>query len=132
MPSARSQGFTLLEVLAALLLVAIVLPVLMGAINTATHIGALANDRSEAAMLAENKLNEIILDESWQFGGDNGTFESEMDTTGSPDRYTWELLVDQWQDPTVRQLTLIVRWERRGRPQSIKLTTAVHDQGATS
>ncbi len=131
MRRAADRGFTLMEVLAALLLVAIVLPVIMGAINTATHIGALANDRAEAALLAENKLNEVLIDKSWQFGDDNGAFEPDPDSGSQADRYTWELYVDQWQDPSVRKLTMTVRWERRGRPQAITLTTAVHDEGAT-
>lgn len=123
-----SRAFTLLEVLAALLLVAVVLPVLMGAINTSTHLGGLASDRARAAVLAENRLNEIILDESWQFGDAIGEFTTDID---GPDaaRYLWELNVEQWLDPSVRKLTITVHWERRGRPQTITLTTAVHDGG---
>ena len=127
--SARSsRAFTLLEVLAALLLVAVVLPVLMGAINTATHLGGLASDRARAAILAENRLNEIILDQSWQFGDAADEF---MTDTDGPDaeRYLWDLHVEQWIDPSVRKLTMTVYWERRGRPQSITLTTAVHNGG---
>lgn len=122
------RGFTLVEVLAALLLVAVVLPVMMGAINTATHVGGLAQDRTEAAVLGENRLNEIIIDESWQFGDDSGEFQIDADDPGVS-RYTWELRVEPWQDPSVRKLTMTVRWERRGRAQSITLTTAVHDEG---
>ena len=127
----HAGGFSLLEVLAALLLVAIVLPVLMGALNTATHIGGLAQDRAEAARLAENKINEILLDESWQFGDDTGEFEVEDEETGQSGRYTWVLQVEEWLDPSVRKLTMTVRWERRGRPQTITLTTAVHDESDT-
>lgn len=123
-----NHGFTLLEVLAALLLVAVVLPVLMGAINTATHLGGLASDRAHAAMLAENRLNEIILDESWRFGDATGGFTTETDGPAAA-RYLWQLRVEQWLDPSVRKLTMTVYWERRGRPQSITLTTAVHDGG---
>lgn len=128
MRCASSRAFTLLEVLTALLLVAVVLPVLMGAINTATHLGGLASDRARAAVLAENRLNEIILDESWQFGDAAGAFTAEID---GPDaaRYLWELHVEQWLDPSVRKLTLTVYWERRGRPQVVTLTTVVHDGG---
>lgn len=128
MRCASSRGFTLLEVIAALLLVAVVLPFIMGAIDTATHVGGLASDRARAAILGENKLNEVLIDESWQFGDANGEFS--VDTDG-PDatRYLWELHVEQWQDPSVRLLTMTVHWERRGRLQSITLTTAVHDGG---
>ena len=84
-----NRGFTLLEVLAALLLVAVVLPVLMGALNTATHVGGLAHDRAEAAMLAENKLNEVLIDQSWQFGDETGAFTDDSDDPDAA-RYTWE------------------------------------------
>jgi len=118
----------LLEVLAALLLVAIVLPVLMGAMDTATHIAGLANDRAEAVLLAENKLNEVLIDESWRFGDDAGDFTEASDELVAA-RYAWQLEVEQWQDPSVRQLTVTVIWTRRGRDQSIRLSTAVHDEG---
>lgn len=123
-----SRGFTLLEVLAALLLLAVVLPVLMGALNTATHVGGLAHDRAEAAMFAENKLNEVLIDQSWQFGDETGDFAEDIDDPAAA-RYTWELHVEQWLDPSVRKLTMTVHWERRGRPQTITLTSAVHDEG---
>ncbi len=123
-----SRGFTLLEVLAALLLVAIVLPVVMGAIDTSTHIGGLAHDRAEAALLAENKLNEVLLDQSWQFGDASGAFGDDTDDPAAK-RYIWDLHVEQWQDPTVRMLTLTIHWERRGRLQTLTFTTAVHDEG---
>ncbi len=128
MRCASSRGFTLLEVLAALLLVAIVLPVVMGVLDTSTHVGGLAHDRAEATLLAENKLNQVLLDQSWQFGDAAGTFEDDLNAPSSA-RYHWTLHVETWQDPTVRLLSLTVQWERRGREQALTLTTAVHDGG---
>ena len=49
-------GFTLVEVLASLALVAVILPVAMEGVSLAVGAAGLARDRIEAASLAETKL----------------------------------------------------------------------------
>src|SRR5947209_4673020 len=77
----RGGGFTLIEVLAALMLVAIVLPVAMRGVSVATAAASAARHRNEAAALAQSKLDELLANMQTQqtqmsssmsgdFGGD--------------------------------------------------------------
>src|SRR4051794_33197688 len=53
-------GFTLIEVLAALMLVAIVLPVAMRGVSVATGAASNARHRNEASALAQSKMDELL------------------------------------------------------------------------
>ena len=58
-PATRRGGFTLIEVLATMLLLGIVLPVAMRGVSVALSAAGTARHLSEAAVLAEAKLNEL-------------------------------------------------------------------------
>src|SRR5256885_14718355 len=58
--SQTARGFTLIEVLATLVLLAIVLPVSMRGVSVALSLAEKARHTSEAASLADAKLNELI------------------------------------------------------------------------
>ena len=60
------RGFSLIEVLAALMLVAIVLPVAMRGLSMASRQASVAARRSQATMLAERQLNEILAHHTGQ------------------------------------------------------------------
>jgi len=113
-------AFTLVEVLAALLLAAIVLPVAMQAISVATHAAGDARRRLEAAALAEGKLAELVAAGEWQTAELSGGFAPEYP------EYTWRAEVTEW--PTaagLRQLAVEVGWVARGRERAVTLTTLV-------
>ncbi len=122
------RGFTLIEALAALLVVGIVLPVLIGAIGAASNLGALARDRSEAAALAEARLQELLLTGVWRRGDAAGEFEPPDVRENDARRWRWTLAVEPSQDPLIRAVTLTVQWDRRGQAQSVELTT-IADRG---
>jgi general secretion pathway protein I len=113
-------GFTLPEVLATLLLVAIVLPSVMQGISLATAAAGTARQRSEATALAESKLNELTATSQWQSGGLSGDF--------GPDwpGYTWQAEAQSWVEPSARQLHVHVRWYARGRDYDVTLSTLVY------
>ena len=119
----RKGGLTLLELLAALLLVAVVLPVVMRGLSMATQVGSMTRFRGEALALAEARLAEVIATEEWTTGDATGEFDEAW--ISDPDRYTWELLVDDWSDTSMRHLTMHVRWTQRGREQTVSLATVV-------
>lgn len=121
------KGFTLLEVLAALLLVAVVLPVVMAGLSQAVQMGSLTRWRSQAAALAETKLAEVIANEDWQRGDAHGQFD---DTWGErASRFTWQLRVTQWQDPSMRELAVDVQWQQRSQTQQVSIATVIHAEG---
>src|SRR5260370_36095537 len=69
------SGFTLVEVLAALMLLAIVLPVAMRGISMATALASSAKHRDEAAVLAKSKLDELVATHAWQSQALSGNFD---------------------------------------------------------
>ena len=136
------RGFTLIEVLAALMLIAIVLPAIMKGIALSSGAATAARRRTEAAGLAEGKLQEIIATNQWQnissISGDFGT--------DWPD-YTWQATVTPWTqsatysanssstngtaDSTLQQIDLRVTWKARGRDDSLTISTLAYERTAT-
>lgn len=117
--TAKRAGFTLVEVLASLALVAVILPVAMKGISLALSAAHLARERVEAAGLAEAKLNEMIADGTWQDGDQSEEFGT--DRLG----WRWDLTVEAWSVTSLDQLTLTVTWATRGREHSVAIATLV-------
>jgi prepilin-type N-terminal cleavage/methylation domain-containing protein len=121
----RRRGFTLVEVLATLLLLSITLPAIMMGFSLSTNAADLARRRTEAGALAESKLNELIATGLWQSGSQTGPFDN------SPD-YQWSASASPWgqgqgvqASNIVQQLDVVVSW---GAPpqQSITVSTLVY------
>lgn len=117
-------GFTLPEVLATMLLLAIVLPVIMKGISLATSTGDQARRRTEASTLAQSKLDELLGTGSWAGGISQGDFGAEW-----PD-YHWSDVVTDWTQGTqagLEQLEVHVSWQGRGGEESVVVTTLVYN-----
>jgi len=116
----RRRAFTLIEILATLVLVAIILPVAMSGISLALATADESRHETEAASLAQNKMAEIVACEQWHNASLSGDF--------GPDRpdYRWSAQVSDWQGTQVRQLDVRVLWNNRGRDRSVTLTTLVY------
>jgi general secretion pathway protein I len=125
----RRRGFTMIEVLATVALLAIVLPAVMEGVTLATSAGGLARHRTEAAGLAESKLKELVATGDWQAGILSGEFDDWP-------QYRWEATVTAWsQDVTsssIQQIDLRVIWTARGREDSITLSTLAYVRDTSS
>ena len=83
-------GFTLAEVLAALLFMAIVIPVAMQGLRVASRAGVVAVRKAEAARVADRLLNESIVTTNWNQSMQSGVVIED-------DRsYRWSLRNEQW------------------------------------
>ena len=124
------RGFTLIEVLAAMLLMAIVLPTVMQGVAAATRTASDSRHRTEAAGLAEEKLNEILTTGQWQGGTLSGDFGN--DWPG----YRWQANVGAWAADTttvgLQQIDLSVLWNGPTRQQSITLSTLAYVRGSST
>lgn len=120
-------GFTLIEMLATLMLCAVVLPVALKAISTSVQVGSITRDKLIASELAQNKLREILATESWQDGDDSGDFEDHS-------RYTWESWSEDWQGSVVKLLHVQIKWTYRQTQRTLQLDTLVYsnDEEASS
>lgn len=122
--TSRARAFTLIEALAALMLVAIVLPFVMRGITLSASSAAHTDRQATAMMLAQTQMEEAILSEAWTFGSAEGEFD---ETYGDgAERYTWTLTDEDWQSTDFRELTLTVRWMRGQEERTVSLKTVVY------
>ena len=119
------RGFTLVEALAALLLIAIVLPVVMRGVSVAARAASSARRNTEAASLAQSKLNELVATQDWKAGYLAGQFDADDGDNASD--YAWSAEATRWSEPYVRQLAVSVTWTSGGAQQSVTLTTLVYE-----
>jgi Tfp pilus assembly protein PilV len=117
----RRRRFTLAEVLVALLVTAVVIPVALRALLTVGALGEAAAYRRQAADLADLKLREVVATAAWSDADTSGDFAA--DYPG----YTWELATDTWTEGEIslRRLDLTVRGPARAGQTAITLTTLV-------
>jgi len=130
----KCSGFTLVEVLAAMVLLAIVLPVAMHAISIAARAASISKHRTIAAQLASSKLQEIVATGQWETGSNlSGDFSLEGTEY---QEYTWMAQLQPWtqrgvsqqdlQPQTLSELDLKVMWKGRGRDESLTVSTLVY------
>ena len=114
-------GFTLAEVLAALLFMAIVIPVALEGLRIASRAGEVAARKSEAALVAERILNESIVTTNW-----NKTLQSGTVVQGLRE-FHWTLRNNPWnQDPNqnvLRLLSVQVGFAAQGQDCYVRLST---------
>jgi prepilin-type N-terminal cleavage/methylation domain-containing protein len=120
--SIRRGGFTLVEVLVTMVMMAVVLPVVMRGISLATGAASMAKHSAEAATLGEQLLNEMSLvlanGETFTYGS-SGEF---ADTV-----YKWNLQTADDTETGVTTLLLGVTWSERGQERTLYLSTMVAD-----
>ena len=112
-----AKGFTLAEVLAALLFMAIVIPVAMQGLNIASRAGAVADRKREAARVAERLLNETLATTNRTLSAQSGVVK-EMDR-----EYQWKLRSDRWTESTMQLLTVEVTFPVQGNDYAEQLST---------
>jgi len=110
-------GFTLAEVLAALLFLAIVIPAAVEALHVASLAGEVAARKGAAARLADRVLNESLVTTNWNTGTQSGTVSQ------GGFEFHWTLTSQSWPVDTMELLTVEVKYPARGRDYSVKLST---------
>ncbi|MEW9573406.1 prepilin-type N-terminal cleavage/methylation domain-containing protein [Rhodanobacter sp. Si-c] len=113
----RQRGFSLLEVIAAMLLLAIAFAALMKVAGGAITLSRNAAAHDEAALWARSLLDSAFVTEPVAPGSSSGRFN---------DHYRWTLDVTPWQVPGAQaggatlqlyRLDLAVRWGSAVHPQ---------------
>ena len=114
------SAFTLVEVLAALLLMAIVIPVAIEALHTAAIAGEVAARKGEASRVANEVLNQSIVATNWNRGTQNGT------VTDGGKTFRWTLNTGNWpQDNFMQLLTAQVQFSVQNKDYSVQMNTLV-------
>ena len=119
-----SSAFTLAEVLAAMLLLAIVIPTAVEALHVSSLAGEVAARKGAAARIADRVLNESLVLTNWNSGLQSGTVQE-----GALD-FHWTLMSRAWPQDVMQLLTVEVTYQAQGKDFSVQLSTLV-PQGGT-
>jgi Tfp pilus assembly protein PilV len=121
----KCAAFTLAEVLAALLFLAIVIPTAVEALHVASLAGEVAARKGAAARIADRILNESLVTTNWTGGNQSGTV-----TEGISD-FDWKLTSAAWPEDSMQLLTAEVTFSAQGKNYSVKLSTLANQQTQT-
>lgn len=117
-PTRRSRrAFTLIEVLAALLLMAIVIPVAMQGMSIASRAGLLGQRKAAAMRVAERMINELIVTGEMNQSSSSGTV---VDGDAS---YPWTMQSEPWTEDTMTQVTVKVTFSIQGNSYDVSAST---------
>jgi type II secretion system protein I len=122
----HSGGFTLIEVLVALLLLAAVLPVVMGGMSLSLRAAEDSRSQAEASSLAQAKLAELQAENEWDLQKLSGDFGA------SHSQYRWTAQLTNFSGSTLQQLDVTVTWRQREREHSVVLSTIITNTTGTT
>ena len=126
------RGLTLVEVLAAMVFVAIVVPVTLRAIMTAKSAGVEADREREAARIADRLLNEFVVTGDWAQGNETGEIEADEISTGDGQVWRWRLTSAAWNQEALDLISVEVFYEVQGRERSVQVSTVVEEEATSS
>ena len=118
----NAAAFTLAEVLAALLFMAIVIPVAMQGLRIASLAGEVAERKSAAARVAERVLNESIVTTNWNQSLQNGVI------TEDGRQFNWTLRNEAWNANPMQLVTVEVTFAAQDKNYSVRMSTLVSSQ----
>ncbi len=119
----RLGGFTFIEILATMSLIAIVIPPVMEGISVSLAAGSYAKQQAQASMLAQSKMSELLAAGHLEHAALSGDF--------APDnpQFRWSARLSDWEAGTLRQLDVTVSWTQRGQERSVLLSTLLYETG---
>jgi len=120
-----TAAFTLVEVLAALLMMAIIIPVAIEGMSVASRVGMLGQRKAAAMRVAERVLNELLVETQIQQASSSGT-AYEGDTA-----YPWVMRVENWSEDAMQQMTVTVSFPLQGAVHEISVATLLPNTTAT-
>lgn len=129
---ADDAGFTLLEVLLAIALLAIALPILLGLRNFDLDLQDRASELTVATLLAQEKLLEVELLGQYAIGETVGEFRNiplgAQPVTHTAPRavgYRWKQTIAPTPLELIREIRIQVTWLRAEREESLEVSTYV-------
>lgn len=126
------RGFTLLEVLLAIALLAIALPILLGLRNFDLDLHERATELRTATLLAQEKLLEAELAGVYPIGETTGDFRNAPlgapATVAASERapgYRWKRTIASTPLPLTREVRVKVSWPRGVSEETVEVSTYV-------
>jgi Tfp pilus assembly protein PilV len=118
----HASAFTLAEVLAAMLFLAIVIPAAIQALHVASLAGEVAARKGAAARVADRVLNESLALTNWNLSAQSGT------ATEGAQTFRWTVSSQTWPVDAMTLITAEVTYTAQGRDFSVKLNTLASPQ----
>jgi general secretion pathway protein I len=126
------RGFSLLEVLLAVAILAIALPVLLGLRNFDLELQSRSMELTTATLLAQEKLLETELSGSFPIGESTGEFQtpapgvlsSIMETNRAPG-YRWKRSIMPTPLELIREVKIQISWPRGQQDETLEVSTYV-------
>lgn len=122
----RCLGFTLAEVLAALMFMAIIIPVAMQGMSVATRAGVMGQRKATAIRIAERVLEEMVITGETAQTSSSGVIV-EGDTT-----YPWTMESGNWSVDPLTELTVTVTFVVQGTSYEVSVSTLVDTSSGTA
>jgi general secretion pathway protein I len=134
----NERGFTLLEVVISLGILALALPILLGLRNWDLDLHARAKEITTATILAQEKLAETELTALFPIGETGGTFlptplgsQATAEMTNRPSNYRWKRVVSPTPLQIVREVKVQVLWPRGTTEEMVEVSTYVFSTNPT-
>lgn len=118
----RSRGFSLIEVLAALVIFGISIVALMENFGASTAMQSDLISRQQALALAGNKLEAIRAGNSLTESSDSGDF------TGADAQFSWSTQIEKTDVADLMKVTVTVRWNSGTSQREATLTTLMTER----
>lgn len=118
----QRRGFSLVEVLTALLIFSLAVVAFLRSMGESTSIQSDLISRARAAALAQNVMEEIRLAGDFSETDETGEFEDEDAA------FTWSSSVEETDIQSLKQVTVTISWNDGGIARDFRLTTLMADQ----
>lgn len=118
----KQRGFTLMEVMVALAILAIALVTIFSHQATSIDLGNEARILTKATLLARQQMAEVIAQE--RLG--TGDYEGEVQDSVPP--FRWKTTVEEAELEGMQKVTVVVKWKEGKQERDLKLVTYVSAQ----
>lgn len=123
--NSNNSGFTLIEVVVSLLILAVALPALLQSFSQATINQGIIENRTTALHLLQLKMSELEAQGFPEVGSDQGEF-------GTNSRFRWLYTVSETPNPDLRQISLTIIWQEKGAEKSLTVNRYVANKAANA
>lgn len=132
------RGFTLIEALAAIAVIAITVPIVLQGFNIAGAIASSARLKTEATAIAQTAMDEILSTTNAQVAATNGTTSSTSNASLSGQEmrglvpFNWVASYTDWSSNSsaaitgIQQLDVRVTWLFRNQEKELVLSTLIY------
>jgi prepilin-type N-terminal cleavage/methylation domain-containing protein len=112
-------GFTLVELLAAMVFMAIVIPVAVKGLQIANRAGTVGQRKLVATRVLDTVLNEYVANSQNSSSAQRGVIRE-----GATD-FNWNIRVENWRGDSMRLVTAEVTYPVQGQQYSVSASTLI-------